>query len=970
MPLDLIVGPANAGKVAELYRRYRACLEDEGEAILVVPTSAAVRRAEAELLSRGVLVGGLVVTFDAVFERVLRLAGHERTLLGSARRRLELSRLAASVPLPTIGASAAGARFAEALGGLFDRLGSALVGPDRFAAAARGDEASVDLAGLYSAWWERLDALAALDAPRRRAEACDLLAREVAAWDGTRLYVQGFEDLSRAQETLVRLVADRAGATMTLPYEPGRAAFAALAGSAGRLAAGAQIIELPPLNGARPRRLEALERHLFEAIEAPPAESDDDSLTLLEAAGARAEADLVLAEVCAALRSGVPAERIAIVTPRDPGGWPEILSALDRAAVPYAAERVTTVARTPFGFALERLLRAAWDQDAVRGDLFAFLRSPWSGLARRRVDYAEGRLRGRAIVTMEAVEAALAEQLPGADAPLGCLRGDDPLGRLGETVRRMIVAAQGLDGRPVSAAARLDLAAARAVLELLDELASVEPPPSRDEARSLVLRARVVTRMPPEGRVLVCDLRAARVIDADLVVLVGLERGPAAEAADAFLGEPVREALGDALRAADAGDLERHLLYVALARGRRRVVACRRSADDEGRPIEPPAAFAELQRAGGGAAAARRRGLGDVVFSVAAAPTARERVRAVCHLAQADRQRAERIAAADGSGRRLRRATTAYRRRTRLRDPDVLARLGGLDRFPVTTLERFADCSSWWFVERHLDPRDIDATYDARLAGSVAHSALQRFYKGVPAAFGRDRLEPPDAERAEELIRQAVAESMASQSLPADTLEARIVERRVARDLARFVRQDAERPSPLVATRLEVSFGGANSAPGLKDGLRIGDFAVSGKIDRIDTDPSFSAHALVQDYKSGRTAHSASQIVDERRLQIPLYLLAARELLGLEPIGGLYRALAPGGGARGVVARSAADVAPAGLVRTDIVDDDELWRIVDLARSDAVGIVARIRAGDVGHDPRWGSCPRYCPYAAVCRVAR
>ena len=41
-----------------------------------------------------------------------------------------------------------------------------------------------------------------------------------------------------------------------------------------------------------------------------------------------------------------------------------------------------------------------------------------------------------------------------------------------------------------------------------------------------------------------------------------------------------------------------------------------------------------------------------------------------------------------------------------------------------------------------MNPRDIDAAYDARLAGTIAHAALQRFYKGLPATFGKDRLEP------------------------------------------------------------------------------------------------------------------------------------------------------------------------------------------------------------------------------------
>jgi len=970
--LELLVGPANAGKVAELYRHHRASLEAGAPALLVVPTLPALWRAERELLDRGALLGGLVVTFDGVFERVVRLAGADRAALPPARRRLELARLASATELDTIGVSAAGARFPEALGRLFDRLGSALVDPSAFAAAAAGDAAGTDLGRLYSAWWARLDELAAWDAPRRRIEACRLLAHEVAAWDGTVLHVQGFEDLTHAQETLVRLVADRAGAVVTLPYEPGRPAFAALSGSAGRLAVGAAITELPPLTGLRPARLEQLERRLFEPGETPPAGPDDEGIAFLEVGGARAEADLVVAEVAAALRNGTPAERIAVVTPRDPVHWPELAEALARAGIPHVMERSTTVARTAFGFALERLLTFAWDATATRRDLFSFLRSPWSSLPRRRVDFVEGRLRGRAVHEAPAVEESVRELLGGGVWAVDRLRTPgDPRVAVAEVVRRMVVAAHGLEARGVAPTDRPDLAAAKAVLRVLDDVADASPAPSKDELRGLLRAARVDVREDPTARVLVCDLRAARTLDADVVLVLGLEQGGiATRADDAFLPETLRDALGEGLQAAEPGDLERHLLYVALARGRRRVVVCRRAASDDGRPLEPSPLWLDVARAAGGATPVRRRGLADVAWTVEEAPTSRERTRAVCRLSADDPRRADRIAEVDGIGRRLRRARTAYRRPTRIRDPQVLAELRALDRFPVTTLERFGDCSAWWYVERYLNPRDIDAAYDARLAGTIAHGALQRFYRGVPAAFGKDRLEPGDADKAEQIIRELVDEAMRGQTLPSDTLPARIVARRVARDLARFVRQDAERPSPLAPTRLEVAFGGASSAPGLKDGLRIDDFAVAGKIDRIDTDPAFSAHALVQDYKSGKTAWSARQLNEEGRLQIPLYILAARELLGLEPIGGLYRALGPGGTARGVVDRDEARVAPSGLVKTDLVESEELWRIVDVAREQAVEIVGRIRAGDVRHDPRGGSCPWYCPWDGVCRIAR
>ena len=121
------------------------------------------------------------------------------------------------------------------------------------------------------------------------------------------------------------------------------------------------------------------------------------------------------------------------------------------------------------------------------------------------------------------------------------------------------------------------------------------------------------------------------------------------------------------------------------------------------------------------------------------------------------------------------------------------------------------------------------------------------------------------------------------------------------RDLQGFVRDEAESELQLAPRRFEVSFGSDRSAPELQRGLPLGDgLHLSGKIDRIDVDP-FSARGIVQDYKSGRTAHSAKQIDEELKLQIPLYMLVLRDLVGIEPLGGVYRALAGARVTRGLL---------------------------------------------------------------------
>src|SRR5207237_4529342 len=106
----------------------------------------------------------------------------------------------------------------------------------------------------------------------------------------------------------------------------------------------------------------------------------------------------------------------------------------------------------------------------------------------------------------------------------------------------------------------------------------------------------------------------------------------------------------------------------------------------------------------------------------------------------------------------------------------------------------------------------------------------------------------------------------------------------LGRALEGCARDEASSPLELLPRRFEVGFGSDRSAPELQRGLHLGEgIHLSGKIDRIDVDP-FSARGIVQDYKSGRTAHSAKQIDEELKLQIPLYMLVLRDLVRIEPL--------------------------------------------------------------------------------------
>jgi hypothetical protein len=271
-----------------------------------------------------------------------------------------------------------------------------------------------------------------------------------------------------------------------------------------------------------------------------------------------------------------------------------------------------------------------------------------------------------------------------------------------------------------------------------------------------------------------------------------------------------------------------------------------------------------------------------------------------------------------------------------------------------------------WLVERLVSPRSIDAEPDARLRGQVAHSALHKFFAGLPKRLGVERVEPDRLDESLTFLRECLEEALAGVRLDLSDLERRELEGGLWRDLEGLVRAEAELDVALVPRRFELSFGSERSAPELQRGLDLGGFSLSGKIDRVDLDP-FAARGIVQDYKSGASAPSAKKIEQELRLQIPLYMLVLRDLVGVEPLGGVYRPLAGRREPRGLLR---ADDGVSGYHRNDYVSDDEFWRQVDLAADRARTIVGRMREGDVRHDPKGGDCPDWCSLWSMCRVRR
>ncbi len=961
MPLTLVLGPANSAKAGEVLGAYAAAAQRG--ALLVVPTAGDAEHYSRELAGQGAVLGS-VLTFAGLAGEIARRARCGGRRLTALQRERVLRRAVGGARLEALAGAAEAPGFVLAAGDLITELERSLVTPQRFASALRTwaaeDERRApyahDLASIYFAYAHELDRLRRVDGELYAWRALDALRAEPGRWGSEPVFFYGFDDLHPlerdAVETLSRVVG--AEVTVSLTYEAGRAALQARAEVVEELRPLAErVVELPPLDEHyEPRSrvaLHHLERGLFEVgsgrIDPGPA------VRLLEAGGEHAEAELVAAEVLALLRADVPSEEIVVVYRSPARAAPVLERVFGQYGIPVAIERHVPFGHTALGRAVLALARCALlDDDQARAeDVVAYLRSP--GLLERLevADALEASVRREGLTTA----AQARERLDFTLGEIDALRGArDPAAELARHARRLLSAPHRAGAPVLDAQEELDARALATMLRALAELDELGDAVAGPELIELLRELEVPAGAPVRpGAVLVSEPLAIRARRFRAVFVCGLQesRFPLPAAPEPFLPDELRRELAACSglrlpRGEDALARERYLFYACVSRATEQVVLSYCSSDEEGNVALPSPFVADVAEllAPGWSERRRRRLLADVVWPPEEAPTERELARS-------------RAAAAAPAAGEVPSPITSLSERslTHVRHSEIVS--GG-------ALEAYANCPVKWLVERELQPERLEPEPDPIARGSCMHAALEEVLRRLGRAVTPASL--PDALRILEEVLAGLSPAIAP-GRPAGVRAAAL--RMIAADLRRYLEHEAGDGCEWRPHALELRFGFADEEESLP-ALQLDGVSVRGAIDRVDVDPA-GERAIVRDYKSGssRPEHQGARWRTDRQLQVALYMLAVRDLLGLEPVAGVYQPL--GGGdlrARGVYL----DGVPAGrrLVGTDARSPDELRAELEDAAARAIALAARLRDGELAPCPQ--TCSRDgCRYPGICRAS-
>jgi ATP-dependent helicase/DNAse subunit B len=267
----------------------------------------------------------------------------------------------------------------------------------------------------------------------------------------------------------------------------------------------------------------------------------------------------------------------------------------------------------------------------------------------------------------------------------------------------------------------------------------------------------------------------------------------------------------------------------------------------------------------------------------------------------------------------------------------------------ASRLETYRTCPFFFFVVRvlGLEPREEPVEgLDARQLGNIYHQILEHIYQapGVDDPASLDQLLAALPQATSAVLDTAPRrEGFRETAWWAQTRD------EIVDNVRRSLEALAELPGEFAPWLFEAAFG-LEEQPALV--VRDGDdaFRLRGYIDRVDR--ARDGRLRVVDYKAGGPSpFSQAAVAQGKKLQLPLYALAARDALGLgEPVEGFYWHVRQ------------AEPSPFTLGRFQ----GGPQAAMEGALAKAWEAVRSARDGQFVPQPPDGGCPSYCPAAGFC----
>lgn len=408
-----VTGPAGSGKTEYLYGVLEQAFREGKSCVWIAPEQQSVQ-AEREILTRlgdGSNLSVEVLNFERLPERVARTyggltvrypdPGALRILLSmlAEEHRGELSEYASCVRDED---------FVSGLLGLFGRLRSEMITPERLFAAAEkeipGDEEKLkrklsDVGILYRAYSEYFT-----DACRDPRDALSVLASELPDkpfFSGKTVFVDGYYTFTGQEYALLYAIMKQADDLYCTFSFDGRELFAGNEGAAFRLARHAPVyrdVSFPEFRRSDRDEIRFLEKYLWSE-ETPAFSGKAGSVRLIRASDPFAEANAAAAEILRLVREGRRFRDVTVLT-RNPGDYAGVLDAVLREnRIPFyfsGRENILTNPLTAFVCASVELADTDFSLSALR----KYLKTGYSGLEAEDADallrYAESwGLRGK-----------------------------------------------------------------------------------------------------------------------------------------------------------------------------------------------------------------------------------------------------------------------------------------------------------------------------------------------------------------------------------------------------------------------------------------------------------------------------------------------------------------------------------------------------------------------------------------------